>query len=80
MTWSDSHPGPERSSHPWQLRVPHHRRRPQIGYIFPLRKLQRYVNLKEYWEFAAENRGWNAWLTFSLPPASPESASPKGTK
>jgi hypothetical protein len=32
-----------------------------------------YVNLKAYWEFAAENRasGWNAWLTLSLSPKAP---------
>jgi hypothetical protein len=45
---------------------------PQGGYFFPLRGLQGYVNLKGYWEFAAQNRaeGWNVWLTFALSPAS----------
>ena len=34
---------------------------PQIGYIFPAGNLQGYVNLKAYWEFAAQDRpsGWN---------------------
>jgi hypothetical protein len=53
---------------------------PQIGFIFPVGNMQGYLNLKSYWEFAAENRpeGWNAWVTFSLsqaaappPPQSP---------
>jgi hypothetical protein len=42
---------------------------PQVGYIFPLGdKLQGYLNLKAYGEFANENRpaGWNIWLTFNL--------------
>jgi hypothetical protein len=55
---------------------------PQIGYIFPMGdKLQGYVNLKGYWEFAAQNRpsGWNSWLTFAISPAAPEPASAKPT-
>lgn len=51
-----------------------------IGYIFPMGdKLQGYVNLKGYWEFAAHNRpeGWNTWLTFAISPAAPEPAAPK---
>jgi hypothetical protein len=54
---------------------------PQIGYIIPLGKLQGYVNLKGYWEFAAQNRpeGWNAWLTFSLS-AAPSASPPTVTK
>jgi hypothetical protein len=49
---------------------------PQVGYLFPVGNLQGYVNLKAYWEFAAQNRpeGWNAWLTFSLSPQAPEAA------
>jgi hypothetical protein len=45
---------------------------PQAGYFFPVSGLQGYVNLKGYWEFAAQNRaaGWNVWLTFALSPAS----------
>lgn len=53
---------------------------PQIGYIFPMgEKLQGYVNLKGYWEFAAQNRpeGWNTWLTFAISPAAPEPTAPK---
>jgi hypothetical protein len=55
---------------------------PQIGYLFPVGKLQGYVNLKAYWEFAAQNRpeGWNAWLTFSLSPPEPASHSIMVTK
>ena len=51
---------------------------PQIGYLFPVGNLQGYLNLKGYWEFAADNRasGWNTWLTFSLSPAPPAAASP----
>jgi hypothetical protein len=38
--------------------------------------MQRYLNLKAYGEFAAENRpsGWNTWLTFSISPVAPASA------
>jgi hypothetical protein len=55
---------------------------PQIGYLFPVGSLQGYVNLKAYWEFAAQNRadGWNAWVTFALSPAAPAAASPVVTK
>ena len=45
---------------------------PQFGYIFPVGdKMQGYINLKAYGEFANENRpaGWNLWLTFNLSPA-----------
>jgi hypothetical protein len=44
---------------------------PQVGYLFPLGKMQGYLNLKGYMEFGAMNRpeGWNAWLTFSISPA-----------
>jgi hypothetical protein len=36
--------------------------------------IQGYVNVKAYWEFAAENRpsGWNAWLTVAFSPAVPK--------
>jgi len=42
---------------------------PQAGYFFPVGKSKGYVNLKGYWEFAAENRaeGWNLWLSLALP-------------
>jgi hypothetical protein len=48
---------------------------PQIGYLFPVGNAQGYLNLKAYGEFDAANRpsGWNAWLTFSISPAAPES-------
>jgi hypothetical protein len=41
------------------------------------------MNLKGYYEFAAENRpeGWNVWLTFAISPAAPhESGAKKVTK
>ncbi|HEY1270413.1 MAG TPA: transporter, partial [Terriglobales bacterium] len=58
---------------------------PQVGYIFPISdKLQGYLNLKAYGEFANENRpaGWNLWLTFNLQPAGapPTSSRPMYTK
>jgi len=64
---------------------------PQIGYLFPLGKLdglgemQGYLNLKAYGEFDAQNRasGYNVWLTFSFSPAAPtppSSARPMYTK
>lgn len=59
---------------------------PQVGYIFPLAdKLQGYLNLKAYGEFANENRpaGWNLWLTFNISPAAatpPTSSRPMFTK
>jgi hypothetical protein len=39
---------------------------PQAGWFL---KNKWYVNLKGYWEFAAQNRpeGWNAWLTVAIP-------------
>ena len=42
---------------------------PQLNYFFPVSdKIQGYVNVKAYWEFAAQNRpeGWNVWLTVAL--------------
>jgi hypothetical protein len=46
---------------------------PQIGYVIPVGKLQGYLNVKGYWEFAAQNRpdGWNVWLVFSISPPAP---------
>ena len=51
---------------------------PQIGFLFPVGNLQGYVNLKAYWEFAAENwaSGWNTWLTLSLSPRAPSTTGP----
>ena len=59
---------------------------PQFGYIFPVGdKMQGYLNLKAYGEFANENRpaGYNVWLTFNLSPAAatpPTSTRPMFTK
>jgi hypothetical protein len=51
---------------------------PQAGFLFPLGDMQGYINLKGYWEFAAQNRaeGFNTWLTFAISPKAPEPASP----
>jgi hypothetical protein len=64
---------------------------PQLGYLFPLGKLdglgemQGYLNLKAYGEFDAQDRpsGYNAWLTFAISPAAstpPASTKPMYTK
>ena len=52
---------------------------PQVGVIFPVGDLQGYLNMKGYWEFAAENRasGWNAWMTFVVSPPAPGETKPK---
>jgi hypothetical protein len=46
---------------------------PQVGYLFPAGNAQGYVNLRGYYEFAAENRasGWNALLTIGFSPQAP---------
>jgi hypothetical protein len=43
---------------------------PQMGYLFPAGNVEGYVNLKGYYEFAAQNRpeGWNVWLTLAFSP------------
>ena len=43
---------------------------PQIGFFFPLNTWQGYLNLRAYYEFAAEHRleGWNAFVAFSIEP------------
>jgi hypothetical protein len=43
---------------------------PQVGFLFPAGSMQGYLNVKGYWEFAAENRasGWNAWVTLAFSP------------
>ena len=43
---------------------------PQIGYLFPVGKMQGYLNFKVYGEFdaAARPSGWNAWVSFVLSP------------
>jgi len=42
---------------------------PEVGYFFPVGKQKGYVNVKAYWEFAAQNRaeGWNLWVSIALP-------------
>ncbi|HEX5212756.1 MAG TPA: transporter [Pseudolabrys sp.] len=49
---------------------------PQIGFFLPLGDREGYLNLRAYYEFAAQNRpeGWNAYLAFSV--ESPEQKSP----
>jgi hypothetical protein len=39
---------------------------PQMGWFL---EKKWYLNIKGYWEFAAQNRpeGWNAWLTLAIP-------------
>ena len=46
---------------------------PQIGYIFPAGDKQGYLNLRGYYEFAAEHRasGWNAFVTLAISPKPP---------
>ena len=43
---------------------------PQIGFFLPLGDREGYLNLRAYYEFAAQNRleGWNAYVTFSIEP------------
>jgi hypothetical protein len=43
---------------------------PEVGVLFPVGKMQGSLNLRGYWEFAAQNRssGWNTWLVFSVAP------------
>jgi hypothetical protein len=57
---------------------------PQIGFVIPAGPVQTYLNLKGYWEFAAENRpsGWNAWVTLSFSQSAPSAgaAAPMITK
>jgi hypothetical protein len=53
---------------------------PEAGILFPIGKMQGSLNLRGYWEFAAQNRssGWNTWLVFSIAP--PEEKTPKIVK
>jgi len=50
---------------------------PQLGYLFPVGKMQGYLNVKGYGEFDNNARpdGWNIWLTFALSPAAPSAQS-----
>jgi len=43
---------------------------PQVGFMFPTGTMQGYLNIRGYYEFAAENRaeGWNALVTLALSP------------
>ena len=43
---------------------------PEVGVLFPVGEMQGSLNLRGYWEFAAQNRssGWNTWLVFSVAP------------
>jgi hypothetical protein len=43
---------------------------PEVGVLFPVGAMQGSLNLRGYWEFAAQNRssGWNTWLVFSIAP------------
>jgi hypothetical protein len=53
---------------------------PQIGYLFPINdRWSGYLNLKGYWEFAAQHRaeGWNVWLTLGVSPAAHHQAETK---
>jgi hypothetical protein len=45
---------------------------PQIGQFIPVGKELWYINVKGFYEFAAENRpeGWNAWVSVLIPFAS----------
>jgi opacity protein-like surface antigen len=49
---------------------------PQVGYLFPIGKMQGTLNARAYYEFGAVNRpsGWNTWLEFYISPPDPDSA------
>jgi hypothetical protein len=51
---------------------------PEIGALFPVWGMQGSLNLRGYWEFAAQNRssGWNTWLVFSIAPTAPTERTP----
>ena len=53
---------------------------PEAGILFPVGEMQGSLNLRGYWEFAAQNRssGWNTWLVFSVAP--PAEKAPKVVK
>ena len=42
---------------------------PQAGWFFKVGQQKWYLNLKGYYEFAAQNRpeGWNVWVTLAIP-------------
>jgi hypothetical protein len=41
--------------------------------------MQGYLNLKGYYEFAADNKpqGWNVWLSFVISPPTPGATPPR---
>lgn len=48
---------------------------PQLGYNFSVSdKVDGFLNVKGYWEFAAKNRpeGWNVWVSLAFSPAAPK--------
>jgi hypothetical protein len=49
---------------------------PQIGFFLPIGDREGYLNLRAYYEFAAEHRmeGWNMFVTFSVEPPERRSA------
>jgi hypothetical protein len=51
---------------------------PEVGVLFPVAGMQGSLNLRGYWEFAAQNRssGWNTWLVFSIAPTAPAERTP----
>ena len=51
---------------------------PQIGFFLPLGDRQGYLNLRAYYEFAAEHRleGWNGFVTFSIEPPQQKASIP----
>jgi hypothetical protein len=51
---------------------------PEVGVLFPVAGMQGSLNLRGYWEFAAQNRssGWNTWLVFSIAPMAPTEKAP----
>jgi hypothetical protein len=55
---------------------------PQIGYIFPINGMQRYLNFKAYFEFDHHDRadGWNTWVTFAISPPAPPAATPRASR
>jgi hypothetical protein len=55
---------------------------PEIGVLFPVAGMQGSLNLRGYWEFAAQNRssGWNTWLVFSIVPAASTEKTPMVVK
>jgi hypothetical protein len=51
---------------------------PEVGVLFPVAGMQGSLNLRGYWEFAAQNRasGLNTWLVFSIAPTAPIERAP----